>query len=375
MTHAPFRADHVGSLLRPAEVREARRKRAAGEIGVAELQAVEDAAIRAAIARQESVGLRSITDGEFRRDTWVFDFLRELEGTRIVEREVPTPQGAGAAVQGTPRKVPLTTVAGKLRYVGHSMIRHFAFVKAHTRATPKITIPSPTMLLSVARNWRDVVDSAAYTSIEDICEDLAVAYRAVLRDFYDAGCRYLQLDDVNMAYLCDSAMREALMKRGDDPDRMLSIWVRMLHGVLSDRPPDLKVTTHLCRGNFRSSWFAQGGYERIADVLFNQTDYDGYFLEYDTERAGGFEPLRFVPKGKKRIVLGLVTTKTGTLEEKDVIRQRIDAASRYVSLEQLCLSPQCGFASTLEGNILSEDAQWAKLAEIVEIARSVWPDA
>ena len=372
MTHAPFRADQVGSLLRPADVLAARQRRAAGEIGHQELKAIEDAAILRVIARQQSVGLRSITDGEFRRDTWVFDFLRELEGTRIVEREVPAPRGAGG--QSAPKKVPLTTVAGRLRYVGHSMIGHFAFLKAHTSATPKITIPSPTMLLSVARNWRDVVDRAAYTHIEDICDDLAVAYRAALNDFYAAGCRYLQLDDVNMAYLCDSGMREALVKRGDDPARMLAIWVRMLNGVLSGRPADLKVTTHLCRGNFRSSWFAQGGYEGIADVLFNQTDYDGYFLEYDTERAGGFEPLRFLPKGGKRVVLGLVTTKSGALENQDAIRQRIDAASRYVSLDQLCLSPQCGFASTLEGNLLGEEEQWAKLAEVVEIARSVWPD-
>jgi 5-methyltetrahydropteroyltriglutamate--homocysteine methyltransferase len=373
MTNAPFRADQVGSLLRPAEVREARSRQAAGEISADELRAIEDGAIRRAIARQESIGLRSITDGELRRNTWIFDFLSELQGTRIIEREVPTPRGAGG--EGTPRKVPLTTIAGKLRYQGHSMIRHFEFLKAHTHATAKITIPSPTMLLSVARNWRDVVDPAAYANIEDICDDLAVAYRAALQAFYDAGCRYLQLDDVNMAYLCDQGMREAMLKRGDDPDRTLAMWIRMLNAVLSGRPRDLRVTTHLCRGNFRSSWFAQGGYEGIAEALFNQTDYDGYFLEYDSDRAGGFEPLRFLPKGGKRVVLGLITTKSGSLEDKDTIRERIDAASRYVSLDQLCLSPQCGFASTLEGNLLSEEEQWAKLAEVVEVARSVWPDA
>jgi 5-methyltetrahydropteroyltriglutamate--homocysteine methyltransferase len=245
-------------------------------------------------------------------------------------------------------------------------------VKAHTRATPKITIPSPTMLVSASRDWREVVEPSAYARIEDLYADLAQAYRGTLRAFYDAGCRYLQLDDVNLAYFCDAAMREKLKARGDDPDALLEHTVRMLSTVLSDKPADMVVATHVCRGNFRSSWFAQGGYEAIAEAVFGRLNYDGYFLEYDTERAGGFEPLRFLPQGPKRVVLGLVTTKSGALEDKDAIKRRIEAASRYVALDQLCLSPQCGFASTEEGNLLSEEDQWAKLAEVVEIAREVW---
>jgi 5-methyltetrahydropteroyltriglutamate--homocysteine methyltransferase len=373
MAKGPFRADHVGSLLRPTAVTEARARRGRGEIDAATLAEIEDRAIEQLIAKQEEIGLRSVTDGEYRRENWALDFLAGLKGTRVVEREVAAALRGGQMQQA--RTMPVTTVAGKIRFAGHPMLEHFRFLKAHTRATAKMTIPSPAMLLSASRDWRETVDQAVYPDVEELYNDLALAYRTAIRAFYDAGCRYLQLDDVNLAYLCDANMRERLKQRGDDPQALLETWVRTLSTALAERPTDLTVTTHICRGNFRSTWFAQGGYEAIAEALFNRIDYDGYFLEYDSERAGGFEPLRFVPKGKKRIVLGLVTTKTGALEDKAVIRQRIEAASRYVSLDQLALSPQCGFASTAEGNDLSEPQQWAKLGEVVELARELWRDA
>ena len=373
MSTAPFHADHVGSLLRPRELVDARGRHYRGEASVAELKSVEDHAIRQLINRQEAIGLHAITDGELRRDSWLLDFLAGLSGTRVVEREVPA-----AIRSGDPSYVPtmkLATVVGKLRFDGHPLLEHFRFLKEHTRATAKMTIPSPTMLITATRDWRDVVDVSVYPDVQEVYHDLGLAYRNAIRAFYDAGCRYLQLDDVNLAYLCDTSMRAKLKARGDDPDALLETWVRTLNSALAGRPKDLAVTTHICRGNFRSKWFAQGGYEAIADTLFNRLDYDGYFLEYDSERAGGFEPLRFVPRGHKRVVLGLVTTKTGQLEDKDVIRQRVEAATRYVRLEQLALSPQCGFASTHEGNDLSEQQQWAKLSEVVELARDIWPDA
>jgi len=231
------------------------------------------------------------------------------------------------------------------------------------------------MLLSASRNWRDNVDQNVYPRVEDLYQDLGMAYRDAVQAFYDAGCRYLQFDDVNLAYLCDENVRSKMAARGDDPDATLGLWVQTLNAAIADRPRDLVVTTHICRGNFRSSWFAQGGYEKIADTLFNQTDYDGYFLEYDSERAGGFEPLRYLPKGRKRVVLGLVTTKSGELEESALIKQRVEAASKFADLDQLCLSPQCGFASTAEGNLLTENDQWAKLQRIVANAREIWKDA
>ena len=369
---APFRADHVGSLLRPEDLKSARARRARGEITAQELRAVEDRAIERVIARQEAIGLKAVTDGELRRDNWMFDFLSGLGGTQVRTREVVAePQGPAAASE-VPRLMKVTTVVGKLHWAGHTMLEHFRFLKAHTRATPKITIPSPTMLVSASRDWREVVEPAAYARIEDLYADLGEAYRGALHALYEAGCRYLQLDDVNLAYFCDTAMREKLKSRGDDPDALLEHSVRMLSAVLRDKPADMAVATHVCRGNFRSSWFAQGGYEAIAEAVLGRLNYDGYFLEYDTERAGGFEPLRFLPKGPKRVVLGLVTTKTGSLEDKDAIKRRIEAASRYVALDQLCLSPQCGFASTEEGNLLTEEEQWAKLAAVVEIAGDVW---
>lgn len=373
MANAPFRADQVGSLLRPEEVRVARERHARGELSAAELKAIEDPAVERIIRRQESLGLRAVTDGELRREGWALDFLGGLGGTRVVTRDVPPTIRAGQA--NAPRTMKITMVVGKVHFDGHPLLSHFKFLKEHTRATAKMTIPSPTMLVSASRSWRDVVEPSAYKDVAELHHDLGIAYRQAIRAFYDAGCRYLQLDDVNMAYLCDTSIRDGLKARGDDPDAMLRMWIETLRSATADRPADLTLTTHVCRGNHRSRWFAQGGYDAIADALFNELDYNGYFLEYDTDRAGGFEPLRFVPKGNKRVVLGLVTTKSGELEDKAAIKRRVEAATKFVSLDQLCISPQCGFASTEEGNLLSEEQQWAKLAEVVELSREIWPDA
>ncbi len=370
----PFRADQVGSLLRPAAVQRARAQHEQGTLSASELARIEDEAIVQLIARQEAIGLRCATDGELRRATWAYDFLSGFEGIKPVPRPAP-PAAQGRTLQQSTKGMNLLTVAGKLRFVGSPLLEHFRFLRAHTRLTPKMTIPCPTMLVTASRDWRETVDCAVYPTLDALLEDLGLAYRQAIRAFYDAGCRYLQLDDVNLAYLCDAGMRQKMQARGDDPDAVLRSWVKGLNAAIADRPADMTITTHICRGNFRSAWFAQGGYEAIADALFNELNYDGYFLEYDTERAGGFEPLRFVPKGKKRVVLGLVTTKTGALESRAVIRERLEAAAKLVPLEQLCLSPQCGFASTSEGNELAEEEQWAKLSLLVELARSIWPDA
>ena len=371
MARAPFRADHVGSLLRPASVGQARKKFAAGQISRDELKAIEDKAIRETIANEERVGLKSITDGELRRENWSLDFFAALDGTQVVERAA-APRGHGGA-KPTSNVLKLSLVTSKIGFSNHPMLEHFKFLKDNTKQTAKITIPSPTMIVSASRDWRDIIDNSVYPTLEAFYEDLAAAYRDAITAFYNAGCRYLQLDDVNMAYLCDKDMRAGLEKRGDDPEQVLAGWIKLLNSVLAARPSDMAITTHICRGNFKSAWFAQGGYEPIADALFNQLDYDGYFLEYDSDRAGGFEPLRFLPKGKKRVVLGLVTSKTGELEDPGLIKTRIEEASKYADLDQFCLSPQCGFASHEDGNLLSERQEWDKLREIVEISREVWP--
>ncbi len=368
----PFRADHVGSLLRPREIQEARAGVAAGTVDARELAAIEDRAIANAIARQESAGLHSITDGEFRRATWLGDFLYALDGIDIVT-SIIRPAGAPADSPGKEIKIP--RVVGKLGFSTHPMLEHFEFLRQHTRETPKMTIPAPAMLVSALRNWRDTVSADVYPDVEDFYTDLATTYRDAVRAFYAAGCRYLQFDDVNLAYLCHAGTREKLRARGDDPDAMLKTWVRVVNAAIADRPDDMVITTHVCRGNFMSTWLVDGDYEPVADLLFNQFDYDGYFLEYDTDRAGGFEPLRLFPKSGKKLVLGLVTTKSGALEDERTIKSRIDAAAKFIDLDHLCLSPQCGFASTEEGNLLTEDEQWAKLEWVAELARAVWADA
>ena len=365
----PFRADHVGSLLRPPEVKAARARHAAGEITAAALKEIEDAAILRLIDRQQGLGLKLVTDGECRREAWQWDFLGALDG---VESAV----GTAAPFKGGPIKAKVMRVTSKIEFSGHPMIEHFAFLRDHTKVTPKMTIPSPTMLVSAIRDWRDIVSPDAYGDLEAMYRDLGAAYRKAVQAFYDAGCRYLQFDDCNMSYLCDSEGREKLKARGDDPDQMLESWVRLLNSVLDSRPDDMIIATHVCRGNFKSTWLAQGPYEPIADALLARTNYDAYFLEYDSDRSGGFEPLRFLPKDKdSTVVLGLITTKTGALEDKSHIMDRIEKAANFVELDRLCLSPQCGFASTEEGNIISEEEQWAKLGLVQDIARSVWSDA
>jgi 5-methyltetrahydropteroyltriglutamate--homocysteine methyltransferase len=360
----PFRADHVGSLLRPAALKDARARRERGEIDAAALAAVEDREIENVIRRQEEIGLRSITDGEFRRAFWNYDFLGKLDGVEayLGERKIK--------FQGPQPRPMMLRVIGRLgAFGGHPMIEHFRFVQAHTKAMAKMTIPSPSSLHF--RYGRDAVPQSIYPAMDEFYRDLGQSYRKAVRAFADAGCRYLQLDEVNFTYLCDPALRQQVSGRGDDPEQLPQIYAGMINTAISDIPADMTISMHLCRGNFRSTFVASGGYEPVADILFNTIKVDGYFMEYDSERAGGFAPLRFVPKGKT-VVLGLVTSKSGTLEAKDELKRRIEQAAKYVDIEQLCLSPQCGFASTEEGNVLAEDEQWAKLAMIVEVADEVW---
>jgi 5-methyltetrahydropteroyltriglutamate--homocysteine methyltransferase len=365
-TKPPFRADHVGSLLRTAKLKEAREKRTRGEITPEALKEVEDREIEGVIRKQESVGLKSVTDGEYRRISWNYDFLENLDGVESYfgERKIKF-----AATGPQPRPI-LLRVIGKLGgYKPHPMIEHFKFLKAHVKQTPKLTIPSPSSLHF--RYGRDAVPESIYPSMNDFYRDLGETYRKAVNAFADVGCRYLQLDEVNLAYLCDPNLRQQIIDRGEDPATLPGIYAGMLNAAIADIPPDMTITMHLCRGNFRSSFVASGGYEPVAELLFNQINVHGYFMEYDSERAGGFEPLRFVPKGKT-VVLGLVTSKSGKLESRDEIKRRIDEAAKFVDIDQLCLSPQCGFASTEEGNALAEDEEWAKLRMIVEIADEVW---
>ena len=360
----PYRADHVGSLLRSAPLKQARAKRERGEISADALAEIENREIEQVVKKQEEVGLQVATDGEYRRAWWHFDFLENLDG---VEGFVPE---HGIQFHGLETKPRALRVVGKIGFSGHPMLDHFKFLKAHSRVTPKMTIPSPSVLHF--RSGRNGISKKIYPDIEEFFDDLAKAYCKAVRAFADAGCRYLQLDDTVWAYLCSAEQREEARARGDDPQNLPAIYARTINYAIEGRPSDMVITTHSCRGNFRSTWISEGGYEPVAEVLLGGVTYDGYFLEYDTERAGGFEPLRFLPKGKKIVVLGLVTSKTGTLEKKDDIKRRIDEATKYVALDQLCLSPQCGFASTEEGNILAEDEQWAKLRMIVELAKEVW---
>jgi 5-methyltetrahydropteroyltriglutamate--homocysteine methyltransferase len=362
-TKPPFRADHVGSLLRTAPVREARAKRAKGGITADELKAVEDREIAKIIKRQEDVGLSSITDGEFRRSWWHLDFLWGLAG---VERYA---MDSGIAFAGVTTRAEGARVTGPLDFRGHPMIEHFRFVQAHTQRTPKMTIPAPSAMYG--RVGRGPISETVYPRLDDFFADLGKAYAKAVRAFADAGCRYLQLDEVFIAMLCDEKYRAQVAARGDDPEKLGGIYADLINAAIADIPSDMTITMHLCRGNYKSTYMGTGGYEAVQEVLFHRANVHGYFMEFDTERAGGFEPLRLLPKGKTA-VLGLVTTKSGRLESKDAIKRRLDEAGKYTDLDQLALSPQCGFASTEEGNVLAEDEQWAKLAMIVEIAREVW---
>jgi 5-methyltetrahydropteroyltriglutamate--homocysteine methyltransferase len=363
-TKPPFRADHVGSLLRPSALKDARAQREKGEITAEQLKAIEDREIAAVIRKQEDVGLKSVTDGEFRRAFWNYDFLGAIDGAQayLGERKIK--------FQGVNPRPMMMRVTGKLgAFAGHPMIEHFKYLSAHTRATPKMTIPSPSSMHF--RYGRDAIPASIYPDMADFYRDLGTAYSKAVRAFADAGCRYLQLDEVNLAYLCDPQLRAQVTERGESAEELPGIYAKLINAAISDIPQDMTITMHLCRGNFQSTFVASGGYEPVAETLFNAINVHGYFMEYDSERAGGFEPLRFVPKGKT-VVLGLVTSKSGTLESKDELKRRIDQASKFIDLEQLCLSPQCGFASTEEGNILAEDEQWAKLRMIVDVAKEVW---
>jgi 5-methyltetrahydropteroyltriglutamate--homocysteine methyltransferase len=369
----PYRADHVGSLLRPPALKEAREKLIKGKLDPAALHALEDKAVRDAVAFQEGLGLYSITDGEQRRASWQGDFLEQLSGADG-KPVVQMVSNASLGTQGGPRFTPPgVKVTGKIRHTKPIMLDAFKFLKSATRRTAKVTIPSPTGPL---RSGRDSVDRTAYPDIEGLYDDVAAAYRAEINSLTDAGCTYIQLDDTNFAYLCDADMREAMRKRGDDPEKRPQIYARVINAALKDRPPGLTVSMHLCRGNGSGRWAAQGGYEPVAEALFNQVNVDGYFLEYDTDRAGGFEPLRFFPKQThKRVVLGLISTKTPDLEPKDLVKKRIDEAAKYVPLERLCLSPQCGFASGWQGNPVSADDHRRKLELVIEVANEVWGSA
>jgi len=361
----PYRADHVGSILRSGPLREARVKRDKGEITAAQLRDVEHQEIKKIIKKQEDIGLKLATDGEYPRSWWHFDFFDLLTGVELYSAN------EGIQFKGIQTKSENIRVTGKLDFpADHPFIEQFKFIKANTKVTPKITIPAPSVLHF--RNGRGGVSEQAYPSMDVFFDDLGKTYRKAVRHFYDAGCRYLQFDDTVWAYLCSPEQMQKAKERGENIETLGQTYADVINYALAEKPADMTVTTHVCRGNFRSTWVSEGGYEPVAELLFGQVNYDGFFLEYDTDRAGGFEPLRFVPKGEKQIVLGLVTSKSGTLEKPDDIKRRIDEAAKFVAMEQLCLSPQCGFASTEEGNILAEDEQWAKLSMIVKIADEVW---
>jgi len=365
----PFRADHVGSLLRPPGLLEARARHAAGELSAEELRAVEDDAIRDVVRMQRDVGLRSATDGEFRRTSWHMDFIYALGGISRTDEKIQVHfrnadgeidfESAALAIDAPVR-------------LGETIFGDdFAFLRSVVAepVTAKLTIPSPSMVHY--RGGRAAIDPAVYPDEEQFWADLSTAYAEQVRRVADLGCRYLQLDDTSLAYLNDPAQRKLLADRGDDAEHQHLRYIKQINAAIGDRPAGLSVTTHMCRGNFRSSWAAEGGYDFVAEALFSELAVDGFFLEFDDERSGGFAPLRFVPPGKT-VVLGLVTTKRGELESKDDLKRRIDEAARYVPLEQLCLSPQCGFSSTVEGNVLSYEQEVAKLRLIVETAEEVW---
>jgi len=338
----PFRADQVGSLLRPQGLGKSNLKEK----------------IREVVARQEAIGLESVTDGEFSREWWHLDFLRQLDGVTVA-------QNPGPKFGGTEEQPPIPNVTGKLRYSKPIMIEDFAFLKSATKKTAKFTIPSPSML-----HLRAGRKGIAYDDMDEFWDDAAAAYRAAIAAFGKAGCTYLQLDDVSFSYLCDPKIREACRNNGDDPAALPGIYARTIKKIVAAKPAGMTITMHTCRGNFKSAWVAEGGYEPVAEQMFS-SGVDGFFMEFDSARAGGFEPLRFVPKGRK-VVLGLVSSKTGVLEDKDFLKRQIDAAAKYVPLEDLCLSPQCGFSSTHHGNKLTEDEQWRKLERVVEVAKEVW---
>src|SRR5688572_7532408 len=364
----PYHADIVGSFLRPEAVKKARKEHFDDKTLPAEaLKAVEDAAIVDVIKMQEAAGLKAVTDGEFRRAWWHFDFMGMLDGLDIVQRE-----GGGIQFHGTTTKSDVPVINGKLDFpADHPMLDHFRFVAAHTSVTPKISIPGPSAIHF--RVADDDIHVAEYKHDADAYfDDITRTYKKAVQAFYAAGCRYLQLDDIFFAYLCDPKIRAERKARGEDPDWLIGRYAKMMHDAIEDRPADMLIGMHMCRGNFKSTWVAEGGYDPAADAVFNQTGVDIYFMEYDSERAGGLEPLRLLPKGKKRVLPGFITTKTAQLEDLDDLKRKFEAASKYVDLDQLGIAPQCGFASTEEGNAITEDDQKRKLDLVVRTAEAVW---
>ncbi len=368
-TKPPFRADHVGSLLRPTELLQAREDLDEGRIGADELRAREDEAIRAIVAKQEEVGLQSATDGEFRRSSWHMDFIYQLDGVSKAPGEITVKfHNEKGEIEFTPAAL---HVDGKLGVSQTIFGEDFRFLRQTvTKNVPKLTIPSPSMVHY--RGGKAAIDPRVYPDLDSFWADLVAAYREQVRRIGELGCTYLQFDDTSLAYMNDPHQRDYVASIGGDPERQHVDYIRHINEALADRPPGMSVTTHSCRGNFRSAWAAEGSWDFVAEALLNELEVDGFFMEWDDERSGGFEPLRFLPKGEKQVVLGLVTTKRGELESKDELKRRIEEASKHAPIEQLCLSPQCGFSSTVEGNELTHEEQWAKLRLIVEVAEEVW---
>jgi 5-methyltetrahydropteroyltriglutamate--homocysteine methyltransferase len=364
----PFRGDHVGSLLRPAVLLEAREKFAAGTIDADELRGVEDAAIAEVVRKQEEVGLRAATDGEFRRASWHMDFIYQLGGVQMAQDNMAIQfRNESGTIEFTPAAL---RISGKVRLEHTIFEPDFQALQSLTSsAMPKLTIPSPSMVHY--RGGRAAIDPGVYPDDDAFWTDVSAAYAEQVKRVAALGCTYLQFDDTSLAYLNDPKQREQIAARGDDAEHLHERYIRQINAALSDRPEGMTITTHMCRGNFRSSWVAEGGYDFVAEALFNELAVDGYFMEWDDQRSGDFAPLRFVPKGKF-VVLGLVTTKRGELESKDALKRRVEEASRYVDVDQLCISPQCGFSSTVNGNVLTHEQQWAKLRLIVETAAEIW---
>lgn len=365
--HAPYRADHVGSLLRPAGIKAAHDKFAQGLISAEEVKAAEDEGIRGLVRMQEEVGLKVVTDGEARREFWHYDFLRDLDGVEFVTRG----EDQGVAFHGVKIPPKFPTITGRLDFPDdHPMIEHFKFLAANTNVTPKISIPGP----SVAhyRTAKSDISYAPYQDVEALFEDLARTFAKATRTFYEAGCRYLQMDDIYFAYLGDPKQREMKRAEGLDPDWLIEKYAWMMHEAIKDRPADMLIGMHMCRGNFRSTWAAEGGYDAAADAIFNRTGVDLFFMEYDTDRAGGLEPLRLLSKGKQRVYPGFITTKTGALESLDLLKRQFEKATQYVDIDQLGIAPQCGFASTEHGNAITPDDERRKLELVVKTAEAIW---
>lgn len=360
-----YRAEVVGSFLRPAAIKQAREQFQRGDIDAVALRRIEDEAIRSVVTQQRACGLKVVTDGEFRRAWWHFDFFEGLQGVEPYEAE------QGIQFNGIQTKARGVKVIGKLGFGNHPMLAHFRYLQSISGdATAKMTIPSPSVLHF--RGGRKTIDTTVYPDMDAYFHDLALTYRDAINAFYEAGCRYLQLDDTVWAYLCSEDQQRQIRERGDDPQALAATYARVLNKAIEGKPDDLTIGLHVCRGNFRSTWISEGGYEPVAEILFGSVNVDVFFLEYDNERSGGFEPLRFIKPGKQQVVLGLITTKVGDLENVESVKERIAEAAKYVSLDQICLSPQCGFASTEEGNSLSEQQQWAKLRLVTTIANEVW---